>query len=604
LLSVSGGNLDHAMKSTSAARSQRSQFSSLWRIRSYVRPYLPQILMTTAAAMIGTLVGIAVPLLTKRMIDGPIHHHDKGAIIPLGLLALLFGAAEAVLIFVRRWGLVKSSLGLESDIRGDLYRHLQRLPIAFHDRWQSGQLLSRATSDLSTIRRFVGFGMVFLVVNAATFVIVSILLIVIYPPLGILATALTLPLAPVSLKFERVYKKQARRVQDQQGEIATAAEEAAVGIRIIKSFGRRRMVFDRFDDKARDLRRFQMDKVHTLAVIWAVIEAHPQIVLAVIVFVGSIAVAHGTLTLGTLVAFSSLFQLMIWPIESMGYLLANAQESVSAADRIYEVLDAEPTIVDRPGATALTGASGRLVFDSVGFTYPDSDTPVLHDINLVVEPGETVAIVGAVGCGKSTLTALVARLYDVTAGRITIDGRDIRDLPLTNLRQLVATAFEEPILFSASARENVTLGYPDASEEEVRGAVELAQADFVDDLPWGLETRLGEQGMTVSGGQRQRLALARAVVAKPRVLVLDDPLSALDVHTEALVEEALRRVLADTTAIVVAHRPSTVLLADRVALVAGGTIVAIGTHHELLETVPAYRAILSQDADAEDLEPA
>lgn len=577
----------------------RSQISSLWRIRHYVRPYRGQIILTTSAAMLGTLVGIAVPLLTKRMIDGPIRHHQHGQIIWLGLLALAFGAAEALLIFARRWGLVKSSLGLESDIRRDLYGHLQRLPVAFHDRWQSGQLLSRATSDLSTIRRFVGFGMIFLVVNAATFVIVSVMLLVIYPLLGIIVIGLSAPLAIVSLKFERIYKKQARRVQDQQGEIATAAEEAALGIRIIKSFGRRRLVFDRFDDKARDLRTYQMDKVHTLAVIWAVIEAHPQIVLAVIIFVGSIAVGHGALTLGTLVAFSSLFQLMIWPIESMGYLLANAQEAISAADRIYEVLDTEPSIVDGPHPTPLVGATGRLVFDSVGFTYPDSDTPVLHDINLVVEPGETVAIVGAVGCGKSTLTSLVPRLYDVTQGAITIDGRDIRELPLTNLRQLVATAFEEPILFSASARENVTLGHPDADDQEVRGALELAQAEFVDDLPWGLATRLGEQGLTVSGGQRQRLALARAVVARPRVLVLDDPLSALDVHTEALVEEALRRVLADTTAIVVAHRPSTVLLADRVALIAGGTIAAIGTHHELLETVRAYRAILSQDADLE-----
>lgn len=577
----------------------RKQISSLWRIRHYVLPYRGQIALTTIAAMLGTLVGIAVPLLTKRMIDGPIRHHQRDQIIWLGLAALAFGAAEALLIFARRWGLVKSSLGLESDIRRDLYGHLQRLPVAFHDRWQSGQLLSRATTDLSTIRRFVGFGMIFLVVNAATFVIVSVILVVIYPLLGIIVIGLTAPLAAVSLKFERIYKKQARRVQDQQGEIATATEEAALGIRIIKSFGRRRLVFDRFDDKARDLRTYQLDKVHTLAVIWAVIEAHPQIVLAVIIFVGSIAVAHGALTLGTLVAFSSLFQLMIWPIESMGYLLANAQEAVSAADRIYEVLDTEPSIVDRPHTTPLVGATGRLVFDRVGFTYPDSDTPVLHDINLVVEPGETVAIVGAVGCGKSTLTSLVARLYDVTEGAITIDGRDIRDLPLTNLRQLVATAFEEPILFSASARENVTLGHPDASDDEVRAALELAQAEFVDDLPWGLATRLGEQGLSVSGGQRQRLALARAVVAKPRVLVLDDPLSALDVHTEALVEEALRRVLADTTAIVVAHRPSTVLLADRVALIAGGTIAAIGTHHELLETVPAYRAILSQDADLE-----
>jgi ATP-binding cassette, subfamily B, bacterial len=578
---------------------RRSKLSSLWRLRTYVRPYLGHLLLMTAAAMLATGTQIAVPLLIRRVIDGPIHNGNRSAIVPLGLLALLFGVAEAALVFIRRWTTQGSSLGLETDVRRDLYHHLQRLPVSFHDRWQSGQLLSRATTDLSTIRRFIGFGLVFLVVNFATFIVVSVMLIVVYAPLGILVTLCALPLAWVSLRFERRYKKQARRVQDQQGEMATSVEESALGIRVIKSFGRRRLVFGKYDDQARDMRDFSMDKVHTLAVIWAVIEAHPQLVLTLVVLVGALAVAHGALTLGTLIAFVALFLLLLWPIESMGYLLATAQETVSATDRIFEVFDTPPTILDRPGATALTNAEGRVRFDGVGFTYPDSDTPVLHDIDLTIEPGETVALVGATGTGKTSLTALVPRLYDVTAGAITIDGRDIRDLPVPNLRQIVATAFEDPTLFSASARENLTLGYPDATEEQVREALEVAQAEFVYDLPWGLDTRLGEQGLTLSGGQRQRLALARAIIGHPRVLVLDDPLSALDVHTEALVEEALRRVLADSTALVVAHRASTVLLADRVALLQDGTITAVGTHHDLLQRVPAYRAILSQDSDLE-----
>ncbi|HEY2173146.1 MAG TPA: ABC transporter ATP-binding protein [Mycobacteriales bacterium] len=578
---------------------RRSKISSLWRLRTYVRPYLGHLLLMTAAAMLATGTQIAVPLLVRRVIDGPIHDGNRSAIIPLGLLALLFGVAEAALVFIRRWTTQGSSLGLETDVRRDLYRHLQRLPVSFHDRWQSGQLLSRATTDLSTVRRFIGFGLVFLVVNFATFIVVSVMLIVVYAPLGILVTLCALPLAWVSLRFERRYKKQARRVQDQQGEMATSVEESALGIRVIKSFGRRRLVFGKYDDQARDMRDFSMDKVHTLAVIWAVIEAHPQLVLTLVVLVGALAVAHGALTLGTLIAFVALFLLLLWPIESMGYLLATAQETVSATDRIFEVFDTPPTILDRPGATALTNAEGRVRFDGVGFTYPDSATPVLHDIDLTIEPGETVALVGATGTGKTSLTALVPRLYDVTAGAITIDGRDIRDLPVPNLRQIVATAFEDPTLFSASARENLTLGYPDATEEQVREALEVAQAEFVYDLPWGLDTRLGEQGLTLSGGQRQRLALARAIIGHPRVLVLDDPLSALDVHTEALVEEALRRVLSDSTALVVAHRASTVLLADRVALLQDGTITAVGTHHDLLQRVPAYRAILSQDSDLE-----
>ncbi len=576
-----------------------SKLSSLWRLRTYVRPYLGHLILMTVAAMLATGAQIAVPLLTRQLIDGPIKHGNRDAIIPLGLLALLFGTAEAALVFIRRWTTQGSSLGLETDVRRDLYHHLQRLPVAFHDRWQSGQLLSRATTDLSTVRRFIGFGLVFLVVNFATFIVVSVMLIIVYPPLGILVTLCALPLAWVSLRFERRYKKQARRVQDQQGEMATSVEESALGIRVIKSFGRRHLVFGKYDDQARDMRDFSMDKVHTLAVIWAVIEAHPQLVLALVVLVGSLAVAHGALTLGTLVAFVALFLLLLWPIESMGYLLATAQETISATDRIFEVFDTPPTIVDRPDATPLTQAEGRVRLDGVGFTYPDSDEPVLHDIDLTIEPGETVALVGATGTGKTTLTALVPRLYDVTAGAITIDGHDIRDLPVANLRTLVATAFEDPTLFSASARENLTLGYPDATDDQVAEALEVAQAEFVYDLPWGLATRLGEQGLTLSGGQRQRLALARAIIGHPRVLVLDDPLSALDVHTESLVEEALRRVLADSTALVVAHRASTVLLADRVALLEGGTITAVGTHHEMLESVPAYRAILSQDSDLE-----
>lgn len=585
------------MAATDSPTDKRTKVSSLWRLRSYARPYLGQTAISIVAALAGTLIGIAVPLLTRKVIDGPLRSGDRAAILPLGLLALAFGTAEAFLVFLRRWVLRTSSLGLETDLRGDLYRHLQRLQIAFHDRWQSGQLLSRATSDLSTIRRFVGFGLVFLVVNSMTFVVVAVMLIVIYPPLGLLVTVLVSPLAWVSLKFERIYKLQARRVQDQGGEITTTAEESAGGIRIIKAFGRRRTVFDNFDEQAREMRGFQLAKVRTLALIWAIIEAHPQIVLAVVVLVGSIAVAHDSMSLGTLVAFVSLFELMLWPIMSLGWILANAQEAVSAADRICEVMDEVPAVVDRDHARELTDARGRLEFRGVGFSYPGSDEKVLHDINLTLAPGETVAIVGGVGCGKTTLTALVPRLYDVSEGAILLDGHDIRDLPVTNLREIVATAFEEPILFSASARENVTLGAPDATDDDVRGALQLAQAEFVDDLPWGLDTRLGEQGMSVSGGQRQRLALARAVVGKPQVLVLDDPLSALDVHTEALVEEALRRVLAKTTSLIVAHRPSTVMLADRVALIEGGTITAVGTHSELLETVPTYRAILSQEAD-------
>jgi ATP-binding cassette, subfamily B, bacterial len=580
---------------TSAADTE-SRISSLWRMRTFARRYVGHMALMTVAALLATLAGIVVPLVVRQVIDGPLKNGDRAAVWPLGGLALLFGLAEAVLVFLRRWTMSTSALGLEADLRNALYRHLQRLPVAFHDKWQSGQLLSRATSDLSQIRRFIGFGLVFLVVNTVTFVVVTGLLLAIYWPLAVLVVLLTIPLVWVMYRFERDYRARSRAVQDQEGELTTQVEESAGGIRTIKAFGRRQSVFERYDERARTMRDLEMRKIRLLALIWSLIEAHPPLVLGTIVLVGTIAVVHGALTIGTLVAFVSLFLLLVWPITAMGWLLAAAQESATAADRVYEVLDSEPTIVDSPHPTPLVRCEGRLRLEQVGFTYPGADRPVLHDIDLTIEPGETVALVGATGSGKTTLVALVPRLYDVTAGRITVDGIDIRDIAVADLRGVLGTAFEEPTLFSASVRENLTLGRPEATEEEITEALEVAQAEFAYELPWGLDSRVGEQGLTLSGGQRQRLALARAVLGRPRLLVLDDPLSALDVHTEALVEEALRRVLAGTTGLVVAHRPSTVLLADRVALLAGGTIAAVGTHQELLATVPEYRDLLSQEA--------
>jgi ATP-binding cassette subfamily B protein len=646
-------------------------FASLWRLKIYVHPYKWQMLLMFTMALVGTLVGVAVPLLTKAVVDGPLQHGDRGALWRLGIYALLFGLAEAALILARRLTLANSALGIEKDLRDELYNHLQRLDVGFHDSWQSGQLVARMTSDISAIRRFLGFALIFLVVNSVTFAVVSVLLIAINPLIGGLVVVFGLPIIYVLFKYERSYRRQIRAVQDQQGEVATDVEESALGIRAIKAFGRAGFVTGRYLDKSVELRRLELRQIKTLAEIWALIIAQPQTVLGLIVLGGAAAVAHGSLSLGTLVAFISLFLLLSWPIESMGWLLAASQEANTAAERVFEVLDSEPSIAS-PGTVALdalpsasasaastasvtsavpaipaqspaarSGAAdqgprsttARLVFEDVSFGYPNSDHPILTGINLALAPGETVAVVGPTGCGKTTLTALVPRLYDVTGGRILLDGADIRTLPLSDLRAQVACAFEDPTLFSASVRENLLLGRPDADEDQIDEALAVAQAQFVRDLPWGLDTRVGEQGLSLSGGQRQRLALARAVLGRPPVLVLDDPLSALDIHTEGLVEEALRAVLAETTGLVVAHRASTVLLADRVALLgpvlgdaaattaesvnhttdhdanhtanaAGSrsagmayTIVACGTHHELLETVPAYRDLLSQSSE-------
>ena len=590
------------MSEPPAPAPERGRLSALRRLLPFARPYTGLVVLTFLGALLATLAQLVVPLVTRAIVDGPIADGDRAALVPLLGLALGFGIAEAFLFFLRRWAMNRSSLQIERDLRETVYRRLQRLPVAFHDQWSSGQLLSRATTDVSTIRRFVGFGGVFLVVNLITCAVVAVLLLLTYWPLGVAVLVTTIPLTVFGQRWEKQYNTESRLVQDEQGELATDVEEAVQGIRVVKSLGRSELVFGRYDRKALRLRGLQLDKVRTLAKIWCLFEFHPQVTLAVILVGGALAVGNGALTVGGLIGFVALFTVLLWPILSLGFLLAQAQETASACDRIGELLDAPVTVTDRPGLTAQpVGTPARLRFEAVGFRFPGSADPVLRHVDLDVAPGQTVALVGATGSGKTTLTALVGRLYDVTSGRVTLDGHDVRDLPLAQLRTVVATAFEDATLFSMSVRENLTLGRPGAGDDDVAEALRVAQAGFVHDLPWGLDTRIGEQGLSLSGGQRQRLALARAVLGRPSVLVLDDPLSALDVHTEALVEQALRDVLAETTALVVAHRASTVMLADRVALLEDGRVTAVGRHSELLAEVPAYRHLLSSDPELAEL---
>jgi ATP-binding cassette, subfamily B, bacterial len=574
--------------------------NSLWRLRAYLKPHIPALLIMLVTSMSGVVVAISIPLVIKALIDGPIEDHRASGVLPLGLLVLGLGVLEAFLIWWRRWVQNKAVLAVETQMRRDLYDRLQELPMSFHSQWQSGQLLSRATTDLSAIRRFFGFGMLFLLVNITQVVVTTLVLLNMYWPLGLVVAATSAPIVWLSMRFEKAYVVVSRRVQDQQGDLATLAEEGAVGIRVIKSFGRTDHVSDQYDAAARTLLETSVDKVRLSAKFWTFLEMIPNLAVVVVLLLGAIGVGRGALTPGELVAFITLMLSLVWPVASLGVILAMAQEAMTAAARVLEIYDMQPDIVSGDGTAP--DARGHLRFEHVDFTFPGSETPVLRDVNLDLAPGETIALVGATGSGKTALTALVPRLYDVSGGAVTIDGVDVRDYSLQELRTLVATAFEEPTLFSMSARENLTLGRADATEDEIAEAIDIAQAGFVHDLPWGLETRIGEQGMSLSGGQRQRLALARAVLAQPKVLVLDDTLSALDIHTEKLVEDALRRVLGATTGLVVAHRASTVLLADRVALLQDGTITHVGDHRELLATVPAYRELLA--ADSEELEEA
>jgi ATP-binding cassette subfamily B protein len=598
-------------------------------MREYLRPYYRTLALMITAAILAVSAETMIPLITRSLIDGAIAHGTRGRLVPLGIAAIALGTLQAGLNFYRRWSVAGAVNGMEKTIRDDLYHHLQRLDPAFHDSWQSGQLLSRATNDLSTIRRFSGFGIVFFITSTWTFLLIVGLLISMNWWLGLLTGCMFLPVTALCLRFEKKYRVLSRLYQDQTGDLATYVEEAAAGIRVIKSLGRRDEAATRHMSLSRLVYRSQVGKARLRGTFWAGLDLAPNVAIGLLLLLGALAVSWHQLTLGGLVAFVTLTLLLIWPIEAMGFIIATGQEAATAAQRIYEIFDTAPGIVDpsrpadpqpslsaashgsgqlsppvppqasqapssRPEAARAAGSSrGHLIFDGVRFSYPGASSEVLRGVTLDLSPGETVALVGATGSGKSTLLYLVPRLADSTGGLITLDGADVRDLPLDELRSRVGCAFEEPTLCSASVRENVSFGVKDATEADVLAALEAAQADFVADLPWGLDTRIGEQGMALSGGQRQRVALARAILARPEVLLLDDPLSALDVHTEAKVTAALADVMADSTSLVVAHRPSTVLLADRVALLAGGVIAAIGTHHELLATQPRYRLLMS-----------
>src|ERR1700722_12844337 len=596
---------------------------ALWRLRGYLKPFRVQMVVMLAAALGAVTAEILIPLLTKSVVDGAIAHGARRMLLPLALAAIGLGTAEALLNLIRRWIQADAVASMEKTIRDDMYAHLQRLQAPFYDNWQSGQLLSGAPTDLSSIRRFAGFGLIFMVTNVMTFVAVVALLIHLNWWLGLVTGAVFAPVLPVCFRFEKRYRVLSRRVQDQQGDLATLIEEAATGIRVLKALGRGRQASPRPDAEATKVYRTQVEKAGLLGSFWALLDLIPNAVIGIIIVLGALAVSTRSLTLGGLVAFITLALQLVWPVEALGYIIASGQEAATAGQRVLEIFDAQPEITDKtqdlepersvvralrpagprdPGpppqaARSARRSRGHLVFDHVAFRYPGAAEPVLRDVVLELPPGQTVVLTGATGSGKSTLLQLVPRLADTTSGSVRLDGTDIRDIPVARLRAAVGCAFEDATLFSASVRENVMFGAPGAGEASVEAALTAAQARFAFDLPWGLDTRIGEQGMALSGGQRQRIALARAILAGPDVLILDDPLSALDVHTEERVTRALHEILAGSTALVVAHRPSTVALADTVALLSGGVIAASGSHRELLATNPEYAALM----DVEDL---
>ncbi|MET4147114.1 ABC transporter ATP-binding protein [Arthrobacter sp. UYCo732] len=589
-----------------------SFFRSIRRLYPHVRPIIPRLVLGLLSALLASLVALTIPQVLRVLVNESLKPGGAtDAVWTAAVVILVLGIAEAVLIALRRQFVINPATTVETRMRVSLYRHLQDLTVSFHDRWGSGQLLSRAMTDLNFLRRWMAFGAIMLVVTTLTVVIGIVVMFSMSWQLALIFMAAAVPIMAYGFRFRTRFSKVARRSQDQAGDLATTVEESVHGIRVLKAFGRSREALESFNEQAEELRQTEIAKAKHQATFTMVVTLLPELALGTGLVVGVMLSASGQLSIGVLVAFFATAAVIATPVEFSGMLLAMALTAKTAVDRHYEVMDSVNTITSPPAPSRPSQLKGALRFDNATFAFEDApDKPILKDINLEVLPGETMALVGITGSGKSALIQLVPRLFDVTAGAITIDGVDLRGFDVDELRRVVGVAFEDTTLFSNSVRDNVLLGAPERTEAALDEALDVAQAHFAYSLPEGVDTLIGEEGLSLSGGQRQRIALARAIAARPRVLVLDDPLSALDVHTEELVENRLREVLNDTTTLIVAHRPSTVALADRVALLEDGRIAAVGTHTDLLAHNPHYRYVIASldqeprvlDSELSDLE--
>lgn len=599
------------------ARTDSSVVATLARLFPFLKPALPRLIAGMVCALGASLAALAVPQVLEWAVNEPLlgsveAGDTSGVWIAVAIVAGL-GVLEAVLIALRRWFILVPGTRVEANLRMSLFTHLQDLPVAFHDQWPGGQLLSRSMTDLSTLRRFLSFGIVMLVVNASTLAVGTFLMIRLGGVLGVIFLAGALPVIYLSFRFSRQFRHIARLSQDQAGDLATTVEESVHGIRVLKAFGRGREAYHSFSAQADELRGTEIRKARAMSAFSFAITTIPEVVLGVAVLTGIWLYTQDLVTVGALAAFFATAAVMAGPVEQLGELMAMSLTAKTAVDRYFEVQDTPNAVTDPEHPKEVTEPRGDLRFEGVRFHFADAplvepipqgrpDQPVeparaevLTGVDLHLRPGETMALVGLTGSGKTTMASLVPRLYDVTGGAVRLDGVDVRDMTRRHLRTMVSIAFEDATLFSASVRENVLLGAPPGrdGQEDLHRALTIAQAHFVHDLPRGVDTVIGEEGLSLSGGQRQRLALARAVAARPTLLVLDDPLSALDVTTEEAVTGHLRAELTGTTTLIVAHRPSTVALADRVAVLQEGRIVGVGTHSDLLATNEHYAFVIS-----------
>jgi ABC-type multidrug transport system fused ATPase/permease subunit len=561
------------------------------RLLGFLKPYKWSLLVSIVLAVGSQAAAIGIAYLTGTGLEEALTAPEPRQLYIVAALVLAVGAARALFMSGRRLISGRQALGVEFDMRNVLYAKLLRLSFGFYDRHQTGQLLSRATVDLQTVRFFLGYGLVFFFQNVLTIVAATAIMFVVNWRLALVATAVTPLIVVFAYRYSSVAHPVLRDVQQRMADVATVAEENIVGVHVVKSFAQERNELEKFSDRTEQVFARSIDANKQRALYVPLLSFLPLIMQAGVLLVGGRMVADGTLDLGTFFFFNVLVVMLVMPLRMLGMWVGQSQRATASGERIFEVMDEPEEISEKPDAVEMPPGDGRIRYEQMTFEYAPG-RPVLYGIDLELEPGRTVALIGHTGSGKTTLASLVPRFYDVTKGRLTIDGVDVRDVRLQSLRREIGIVSQDPFLFSASVRENISFGRPDATDADVARAASLAQAhEFIERLPDGYETVIGERGITLSGGQRQRLAIARALVMEPRILILDDATASVDATTEAKIRLGLREAMKGRTTIIIAHRLSTISLADELVVLDGGRIVGRGTDKDLLQTNAVYRDI-------------
>jgi len=562
---------------------------TFWRLLGFLRPYRKGVFASFALAAVAMAFGVLVPYLVGRTVDQI--RADETNLWPLAIAIGAAGLLRLVFSVARRLVAGRVSLGVEFDLRNRMYAHLQSLELGFFDSQQTGQLMSRSTVDLQAVRFFLGYGLVFILQSALTILIAAGVMLAVNPGLAAVALAPVPFVVAIAARYGRLNRPASQEVQQRIAELTAEAEENVSGVRVVKAFAQEQRQLARFRQAVQRVFDQSMVSTRLRAFYNPFIGFLPQLGLAALLLVGGRQAINGSITVGEFVAFYGYVVMLTSPMRMLGIALGMAQRAVASGARVFEILDRAPEMTMPADAPPPPAGSGAVSFDHVTFAY-DGAEPVLRDVSFDVAAGETVALVGATGSGKTTLASLVPRLYDPVEGRVSIDGTDVSTVDLESLRREIALVSDDAFLFSATLRENVAYARPDATDEEILDAAERAGlAEFVSALPDGYETRVGERGLTLSGGQRQRVAIARALVANPRILILDDATSSVDATTESKIKEALREVMRGRTTFVIAHRLSTISLADEIVVLEEGRLACRGTHAELLESSPLYREI-------------